>query len=50
MKPDLDQLSPYDYWQHWRNADDADVARFLRLFTALPLPEVEPPAARPGAG
>ena len=30
-----DLLSPYDYWQFWRNADDADVGRFLRLFTEL---------------
>src|SRR3954453_9113663 len=35
-----DQLSPYDYWQFWRNAQDADVGRFLRLFTDLPLDEV----------
>jgi tyrosyl-tRNA synthetase len=33
-------LSPYDYWQFWRNTDDADVARFLKLFTDLPLDEV----------
>jgi tyrosyl-tRNA synthetase len=32
-----DQLSPYDYWQFWRNTDDGDVGRFLRLFTDLPL-------------
>ena len=31
-----DQLSPYDYWQYWRNTEDADVGRFLRLFTELP--------------
>src|SRR5579872_4711937 len=35
-----DRLSPYDYWQFWRNTDDADVGRFLRLFTDLPLDEV----------
>ena len=35
-----DQLSPYDYWQFWRNTDDGDVGRFLRLFTDLPLDEV----------
>jgi len=35
-----EQLSPYDYWQYWRNADDADVGRFLRLFTELPLDEI----------
>ena len=36
-----DQLSHYEYWQFWRNADDRDVGKFLRLFTDLPLPEVE---------
>jgi len=35
------QLGAYDYWQFWRNTEDADVGRFLRLFTALPLSEVE---------
>ncbi len=35
-----DRLSPYDYWQFWRNTDDADVGRFLRLFTDLDLPEI----------
>ncbi len=35
-----DMLAPYDYWQFWRNADDADVGRFLRLFTELPLDEI----------
>jgi tyrosyl-tRNA synthetase len=33
------RLSPYDYWQFWRNTDDADVGRFLRMFTELPLAE-----------
>jgi len=33
-------LSPYDYWQFWRNTQDADVGRFLRLFTDLPLDEI----------
>ena len=33
-------LSPYEYWQYWRNAEDADVGRFLRLFTELPLDEI----------
>jgi tyrosyl-tRNA synthetase len=37
---DADLVSPYDYWQYWRNTDDADVARFLKLFTVLPLDEV----------
>ena len=36
-----DQLSPYDYWQFWRNTDDADVGRFLKLFTDLPLDQVD---------
>jgi len=36
-----EQLSPYDYWQYWRNTEDADVGRFLRLFTELPLQEIE---------
>ncbi|MFN4355643.1 tyrosine--tRNA ligase [Parvibaculum sp.] len=35
-----DMLSPYDYWQYWRNAEDADVGRFLKLFTELPLGEI----------
>ena len=35
-----DLMSPYDYWQFWRNAEDADVGRFLRLFTTLPMGEV----------
>ncbi len=35
-----DRLSPYDYWQFWRNTEDADVGRFLSLFTDLPLDEV----------
>ena len=34
------RLSPYDYWQFWRNTEDADVGRFLRLFTDLPLDEI----------
>jgi tyrosyl-tRNA synthetase len=33
-------LSPYDYWQFWRNTEDADVGRFLRFFTDLPLAEI----------
>jgi tyrosyl-tRNA synthetase len=43
------QLSAYDYWQYWRNTEDADVARFLKLFTTLPLAEVEKLAALGGA-
>ncbi len=35
-----DMLAPYDYWQFWRNAEDADVGRFLKLFTTLPLDEI----------
>ena len=35
-----EMLSPYEYWQYWRNTEDADVGRFLRLFTDLPLDEI----------
>ena len=35
-----DLLSPYEYWQYWRNTEDADVERFLKLFTVLPLDEI----------
>tara|TARA_B100000989_G_scaffold292452_1_gene268393 strand:- start:156 stop:1376 length:1221 start_codon:yes stop_codon:yes gene_type:complete len=35
-----DRLSPYDFWQYWRNTDDEDVDRFLKLFTELPLDEI----------
>jgi tyrosyl-tRNA synthetase len=35
-----DMRSPYDYWQFWRNVEDADVGRFLRLFTDIPMDEV----------
>jgi tyrosyl-tRNA synthetase len=38
LNPDM--VSPYDYWQYWRNTEDADVERFLKLFTVLPLPEI----------
>ncbi len=38
LEPDM--LSAYDYWQFWRNAEDGDVGRFLRLFTFLPLGEI----------
>jgi tyrosyl-tRNA synthetase len=37
---DRDMLSVYDYWQYWRNCEDADVGRFLKLFTDLPLDEI----------
>jgi tyrosyl-tRNA synthetase len=35
-----DLLSPYDYWQFWRNTEDADVGRFLKLFTTLPIGDI----------
>ena len=41
--------SPYDYWQFWRNTEDADVGRFLRLFTDLPLEDISRLAALTGA-
>jgi tyrosyl-tRNA synthetase len=44
-----DRLSHFDYWQYWRNVDDADVGRFLRLFTELPLAEIERLEALEGA-
>jgi len=44
-----DLLSPYEYWQFWRNTEDADVGRFLRLFTDLPLDEVAELEALEGA-
>jgi len=45
-----EQLSAYDYWQFWRNTDDRDVGRFLRLFTDLPLDEIARLEALEGAG
>lgn len=45
-----DMLSPYDYWQFWRNTEDADVGRFLRLFTDLPDAEIADLETRDGAG
>jgi tyrosyl-tRNA synthetase len=44
-----DMLSPYDYWQFWRNTEDADVGRFLRLFTVLPMDEIAKLEALQGA-
>jgi tyrosyl-tRNA synthetase len=43
-----DLLSPYDYWQYWRNTEDGDVGRFLKLFTVLPLDEIARLAALQG--
>ncbi len=43
-----DMLSPYDYWQYWRNTEDADVGKFLRLFTDLPLDEISELESRQG--
>jgi tyrosyl-tRNA synthetase len=47
LSPDL--LSPYDYWQFWRNSADADVGKFLRLFTDIPLEEIARLESLPGA-
>ncbi|MCB4822110.1 tyrosine--tRNA ligase [Roseicella aerolata] len=44
-----DRLAPYDYWQYWRNTEDADVGRFLALFTELPMPEIRRLSALQGA-
>jgi tyrosyl-tRNA synthetase len=43
-----DLVSPYDYWQYWRNTEDGDVERFLKLFTVLPLDEIAKLAALKG--
>jgi tyrosyl-tRNA synthetase len=44
-----DMRSPYEYWQFWRNTEDADVPRFLKLFTTLPMGEITKLAALEGA-
>jgi len=43
-----DLVRPYDYWQYWRNTEDGDVVRFLKLFTVLPLDEIGRLAALKG--
>ncbi|MFD2237725.1 tyrosine--tRNA ligase [Aureimonas populi] len=44
-----DLFSPYDFWQYWRNTEDADVGRFLKIFTRLPLDEIARLAALGGS-
>lgn len=44
-----DMLSPYNYWQYWRNTEDADVGRFLKLYTMMPLDEIKKLEALGGA-
>ena len=44
-----DAFSPYDFWQYWRNTEDADVVKFLKLFTTLPMGEIAKLAALGGA-
>ena len=44
-----DMLSAYDYWQYWRNTEDRDVGRFLKLFTTLPMDEIAKLEAMQGA-
>ncbi|MGL4590265.1 MAG: tyrosine--tRNA ligase [Aestuariivirga sp.] len=44
-----DMLSPYDYWQYWRNTEDADVGRFLKLYTEMPMTEIARLAALGGS-
>jgi tyrosyl-tRNA synthetase len=46
---DAEMLSPYEFWQYWRNTEDADVGRFLKLYTTLPLDEVARLAALGGS-
>jgi tyrosyl-tRNA synthetase len=45
---DAQMVSPYDYWQYWRNTEDGDVVRFVKLFTTLPLEEIGRLAALKG--
>jgi tyrosyl-tRNA synthetase len=47
LNPDM--LSAYDFWQYWRNTEDADVGRFLKLYTTLPMDEIARLAALGGA-
>src|ERR1700744_52067 len=44
-----DQFSPYDFWQYWRNTEDADVVKFLKLFTTMPMAEIAKLAALGGS-
>jgi tyrosyl-tRNA synthetase len=44
-----EQFSPYDFWQYWRNVEDADVVKFLKLFTILPMGEIARLAALQGS-
>jgi len=44
-----EQFSPYDFWQYWRNVEDADVVKFLKLFTILPMSEIARLAALQGS-
>lgn len=44
-----ERLSPYDFWQFWRNTEDADVGRFLKLYTTLPMDEIARLAALQGS-
>jgi len=46
---EADMLSPYDYWQYWRNTEDADVERFLKLYTKMPMDEIARLAALGGS-
>ncbi len=47
LNPDM--LSPYEFWQYWRNTEDADVERFLKLYTTLPMDEIARLAALQGS-
>ncbi|MBX3531129.1 MAG: tyrosine--tRNA ligase [Rhizobiaceae bacterium] len=46
---DAEMMSPYEFWQYWRNTEDADVGRFLKLYTTLPMGEIARLAALGGA-
>ena len=46
---DAEMMSPYDFWQYWRNTEDADVGRFLKLYTTMPMDEIARLAALGGS-
>jgi len=46
---DAEMMSPYDFWQYWRNTEDADVGRFLKLYTTMPMDEIGRLAALGGS-
>src|SRR5690606_19543008 len=49
VRPQPEMLSAYHFWQYWRNTEDADVSRFLKLYTTLPMDEIARLSALGGA-